>query len=71
MKTRVTEILDTNFNDFVLHASNPTPIVNRFYQSLSEDLADYVVEERLKVINLLELKGVKISEENKKFILGF
>lgn len=71
MKTsRIEEILNSNFNDFALSTSYPNQVVNRFYEALHSDLTDLVVEERLKVLNLLEVKGLKISEENKKFILG-
>jgi len=70
MKTRIKEVLDSNTNNFFLHNMYYSPEVNHFLHFLHKDLEDLVVEERLKVLNLLEIKGIKISEENKKFILS-
>lgn len=69
MKTdRVNEILKSNFGRVAL--GTPKIFLDYLYNGIYTDVQDLVIEDRLRTINLLELKGVKITKEQKSVILG-
>jgi len=65
-KNRVNEILNNSFNNIT--DGSPEQI-NDLYLNLSEDFNDLIVEERLRTINLLEVKGFQLDEATKKFLI--
>jgi hypothetical protein len=65
---RVDEVLKSNFGRVALGA--PKIFLDYLYNGLYADVQDLVIEDRLRTINLLELKGVRITKEQKSLVLG-